>query len=119
MTVHKSKGKEFPVVILASLREPQNKRDKGFPSVFKESDEKAVEYTPEEFLQYPRYEGDAVTSHVQETERVVYVGKTRAEDELIISTIMKESSADVQRPWRITLLKISRPLLKVQNASMM
>ena len=97
MTVHKSKGKEFPVVILASLREPQLSNERGFPSVFKESDEKAVEYTPEEFLQYPRYEGDAATSHVQETERVVYVGKTRAEDELIISTIMKESSADVQK----------------------
>ena len=97
MTVHKSKGKEFPVVILASLREPQLSNERGFPSVFKEEDKTSVTYTPDEFLQYSRYDGDVFKSHVQEEDRVVYVGKTRAEDELIISTIMKESSADVQK----------------------
>ena len=93
MTVHKSKGKEFPVVILASLRDPVHSRDKGFPSVFRQEDETVVDYTPDEFLEYPRYEGDAVESHIQEEERVIYVGKTRAEDELIISSIVKESAA--------------------------
>lgn len=95
MTVHKSKGKEFPVVILASLRDPVHRMDKGFPSVFREEDETVVDYTPDEFLEYPRYEGDAVESHIQEEERVIYVGKTRAEDELIISSIVKESAADL------------------------
>lgn len=97
MTVHRSKGKEFPVVILASLRDPVHPRDKAFPWVFKESDKESVTYTPDEFLEYPRYEGTAEESYIQEEERVIYVGKTRAEDELIISSIVKESSADLEK----------------------
>ena len=89
MTVHKSKGLEFPVVILASLR------DNGFPIAYKEADEKSVTYTPDEFLGYDRYDGDAETSHVQEEERVIYVAKTRAEDVLILSSMVKDSSNDV------------------------
>lgn len=58
MTVHKSKGLEFPVVILASLR------DKGFPTKFKENDMDSVVYIPDEFLGYDRYDGDAKTSHI-------------------------------------------------------
>ena len=90
MTVHKSKGLEFPVVILASLR------DNGFPVDFEEADTESVTYTPEEFLRYPRYEdNDAEKSHIQEEERVIYVAKTRAEDELILSSIVKDSFEDV------------------------
>ena len=90
MTVHASKGLEFPVVILASLRE------NGFPSAFKESDTESVTYTPDEFLGYDKYEGDAESSHVQEEERVIYVAKTRAEDELILSSIVKDSKEKVE-----------------------
>ena len=90
MTVHKSKGLEFPVVILASLR------DNGFPLDFKETDEQSVEFTPDEFLLYPRYEDDAEKSHIQEEERVIYVAKTRAEDELILSSIVKDSTENVE-----------------------
>jgi len=91
MTVHKSKGLEFPVVILASLR------DNGFPIGFKEINEDSVEYTPGEFLTYPRYEyDDAEKSHVQEEERILYVAKTRAEDELILSSIVKGSKDSVE-----------------------
>ena len=81
MTVHKSKGLEFPVVILASLRE------NGFPTAFKEVDVESVEYIPEEFLGFDKYDGDAESSHIEEEERVIYVAKTRAEDELILSSI--------------------------------
>ncbi|WP_405268057.1 ATP-dependent DNA helicase [Methanobrevibacter sp.] len=91
MTVHKSKGLEFPVVILASLR------DNGFPVKFKEEDENSVTYTPEEFLLNPKYDGDAETSHIEEEERVIYVAKTRAEDELILSSIVKGSADAVEK----------------------
>ena len=91
MTVHKSKGLEFPVVILASLR------DNGFPINFKERDTESVTYTPDRFLKYHRYEDDnAEKSHIQEEERVIYVAKTRAEDELILSFIVKDSNDDVE-----------------------
>ena len=89
MTVHKSKGLEFPVVILASLRE------NGFPYRFKEIDDESIEYTPDEFLGFDKYDGDAETSYIQEEERIIYVAKTRAEDELILSSIVtnKDSNA--------------------------
>ncbi len=90
MTVHASKGLEFPVVILASIR--QN----GFPSGFKQIDTESVDYTPEEFLGYDKYDGDAESSHIQEEERILYVAKTRAEDELILSSIVKDSEPDVE-----------------------
>lgn len=90
MTVHKSKGLEFPVVILASLR------DKGFPLEFRGLDEESVTYTPDEFLRFERYDGDGETSHTQEEERVIYVAKTRAEDELILSSIIKDSCESVE-----------------------
>lgn len=44
----------------------------------------SVVYIPDEFLGYDRYDGDAKTSHIQEEERILYVAKTRAEDELIL-----------------------------------
>ena len=90
MTVHASKGLEFPVVILASLR------DNGFPLGFNDIDIESVTYTPDEFLAYDRYDGTAEKSHVQEEERVIYVGKTRAEDVLICSSIVKNSTEPVK-----------------------
>ena len=91
MTVHKSKGLEFPVTILASLR------DKGFPLEFRKIDEQSVNHTPDEFLGFDKYGGDAETSHIQEEERVIYVAKTRAEDVLILSSIVKGSTDDVEK----------------------
>lgn len=90
MTVHASKGLEFPVVILASLR------DNGFPTSFREPDTEVVTYTPEEFLEYDKYDGDGEKSHIKGEERVIYVAKTRAEDELILSSIIKNTQEDVE-----------------------
>ena len=97
MNIHKSKGKEFPVVILASLRDQLSHYDMGFPFKYKKSNEESVIYTPDEFLEYPRYEGGAQESHIQEEERVLYVGKTRAEDELILSSIVTDSKIPVKK----------------------
>ena len=97
MTVHKSKGLEFPVTILASVRE------NGFPLAFKNPNPqsgfihgKPTYYTPDEFLEFDRYEHDNIEeAHKQEEERVIYVAKTRAEDELILSIICKNDDEDV------------------------
>lgn len=99
MTVHKSKGLEFPVVILASVR------DKGFPLEFRNPDPedgkyrgKPVYYVPDKYLQYNRYEDEDIEkSHYLEEDRVLYVAKTRAEDELIYSIISENSAEDVER----------------------
>ena len=62
---------------------------------FKENDMDSVVYIPDEFLGYDRQDGDAKTSHIQEEERILYVAKTRVEDELILSSIVKGSSESV------------------------
>ena len=91
MTVHKSKGLEFPAVILASLR--QN----GFPLPYRKHDEKSVEYIPERFMGYAK--SDSEKAHTMEEERVIYVAKTRSEDELILSSISENES---KAPGRIS-----------------
>ncbi|MCQ2971658.1 MAG: ATP-dependent helicase [archaeon] len=107
MTVHKSKGLEFPVVILASLNE------KGFPLEFKEPNPengyingKPVYYTPDSIFRYSKFEIDEdglspeeiekikkekeKEAHISEEERIIYVAMTRAQDTLILSSIVKD-----------------------------
>ncbi len=96
MTVHKSKGLEFPVVILGSILE--NK----FPKHREEIEEATKNYvngnptyyTPPEFLKYKQVaftsddaslEENIIKEENDESKRVFYVGTTRAEDVLILS----------------------------------
>ncbi|MGL6298481.1 MAG: UvrD-helicase domain-containing protein, partial [Methanobacteriaceae archaeon] len=88
MTVHKSKGLEFPVVILGSLK------DGKFPMKYKgKSEDKRsifnMYYTPNEFLEYKKnlsVDGEEL-EHIKEEKRVIYVAMTRAESILILSAI--------------------------------
>ncbi|MGL4669857.1 MAG: ATP-dependent helicase [Methanobacteriaceae archaeon] len=88
MTVHKAKGLEFPVVILASLE------DDKFPMKYKEKSENKkgifnMYYTPNEFLEYRENlsVGETEEEHNNEEKRVIYVAMTRAESILILSAI--------------------------------
>lgn len=97
MTVHKSKGLEFPVVILASIIEDK------FPKVIDLEPEKLFNYgqatypTPIKYLEYKKSayptensevtEIDEVNEKNRESKRVFYVGSTRAKDILILSSI--------------------------------
>ena len=91
MTVHKSKGLEFPVVIIPSL-----KKDK-FPMKYIDPNPKSgwifgspVYYTPDDCLKYPKFDEEfgPKLSHEMEEERVIYVAMTRAKDTLILSSIV-------------------------------
>ena len=88
MTIHKSKGLEFPVIFIAGLKE------KSFPKDF--IDEEAALYglfktpnfpIPNKYLEYK----DVLTkeekekNYYYEERRVLYVGLTRAEEILILS----------------------------------
>ncbi|MDO5859856.1 ATP-dependent DNA helicase [Methanobrevibacter sp.] len=90
MTIHKSKGLEFPVVIIPSL-----KKDK-FPMKYIDPNPKSgwtfgkpVYYTPDDCLKYPKFDEEIgpEKSHEMEEERIIYVAMTRAEDTLILSTL--------------------------------
>ena len=105
MTVHKSKGLEFPVVILLSLNKFH------FPKRFiedwdillsinlrKYSLEKLNHMelypTPNYYLEYKNFksEEEERRAHDQEEERIIYVAMTRAQDTLILSNLLYKSS---------------------------
>lgn len=122
MTVHTSKGLEFPVTILASLS------DKGFPMEYKDPNPENgfiyrvgyAFYTPKHCLDYKKdevNEGDTYEkimeedkrTYYEEEERIIYVAMTRAEDTLILSSIVDNCEASrnvaLERPDDIEYLK--------------
>lgn len=122
MTVHTSKGLEFPVTILASLS------DKGFPMEYKDPNPENgwinrvgyAFYTPKYCLDYKKDEVNETDSYekimeedkriyYEEEERVIYVAMTRAEDTLILSSIVKNCEASrktaLERPDDTEYLK--------------
>lgn len=90
MTVHSSKGLEFPVTIVSSLNK------KSFPLKVKDPNRekdiifiKDTFYTPNECLEYKKdisLEEENKLAYAEE-ERIIYVAMTRASDLLILSCI--------------------------------
>ena len=91
MTIHGSKGLEFPVVIIPSFK------NDNFPKKFEDPSEKdwinrsPVYFTPYECLNYLKFDEELgpEASHNMEEERVIYVAMTRAEDTLILSSLVE------------------------------
>ncbi|MFC1550491.1 ATP-dependent helicase, partial [Candidatus Neomarinimicrobiota bacterium] len=77
MTIHKSKGLEFPIVIMPFLRSAS------FPTNFRTS--KVVNTLPEAWFNWPNpYSVKAKDQHINEERRIFYVGVTRAQKELYL-----------------------------------
>lgn len=92
MTIHKSKGLEFPVTIISGLREGS------FPKAFK-SKKDSNYYTPYEFLNYKHYNNEEEEKQDYDLEqlRVLYVGMTRAKDTLILSSSERKSKKNREK----------------------
>ncbi len=75
MTIHKAKGKQFPVVIVPDLVNGK------LPTRYR-SDKFLI---PKELLQGPESEFDEKELHVQEERRLFYVSITRAEEKLFLT----------------------------------
>ncbi len=75
MSVHAAKGLEFPVVIILSVA----------PRRFPHSEQKPVIEFPEALRKGPQPPADI---HEQEERRLLYVGLTRAEDRLYVSSVV-------------------------------
>ena len=88
LTIHKAKGLEFPVVFLCTLQEYT------FPLTYFRK--KWEENYNNEFIKYPVFNkylnyktsNNELLPHNAEEKRVFYVGSTRAEDLLIISSVL-------------------------------
>ena len=98
MTVHKSKGLQFPVVIVASIDE------KKFPMKFRDPNPESgyingrpVYYTPNNCLEYKPFDtlDEEMVAHDAEEERIFYVAITRAQDTLILSTLSPSGSEEL------------------------
>ena len=108
MTIHKSKGLEYPVVILGALQEGKTPRE------FKITNEKY--HTPNRFLKYkPDDIDDEKKQYEDEELRTIYVATTRAEELLILSTVKSKNQliptflSNIKRKYkRIINLDISK-----------
>jgi DNA helicase-2/ATP-dependent DNA helicase PcrA len=95
MTVHKAKGLEYPVVITSSIK------NRSFPLTFSAQRKSHIfrntpTYpTPNRFLKYKVSEEREPFEFDREEERVVYVANTRAEELLILSTVLPRSGSKV------------------------
>ncbi|MBE6505712.1 MAG: ATP-dependent helicase [Methanobrevibacter millerae] len=92
MTIHKSKGLEFPVVIIPSFKKdtfPKKYENPNPESGWKHGS--PVYYTPDNCLRYPKFDEEIgpELSHQMEEERVIYVAMTRAQDTLILSSLVE------------------------------
>ena len=115
MTIHKSKGLEYPVVILGSLEEGS------FPKKFDEKREtgryvygKANYYTPNEYLEFkPDTIQEEASNYDKEEKRVIYVGTTRAEELLILSNLEKKD-----KPMPLIIANITRTYPKIRELNL-
>lgn len=95
MTIHQSKGLEFPVVIIPSLKKGN------FPMTYVNPNPESgwiygspAYYTPDDCLNYPKFDEEfgPELSHDMEEERIIYVAMTRAQDVLILSSLVDNVS---------------------------
>ena len=100
-TIHKSKGLEYPVVIVAGMEREFNMTDTRESIVFDDTFGIACDYIdPETRLRYPSLKSSVIREQMKknmagEELRVLYVAMTRARDRLILSGKMKDAAAKI------------------------
>jgi ATP-dependent helicase/nuclease subunit A len=103
MSIHKSKGLEFPVVILASAEKNFNLQDLNAPILVHQDLGIGVKYIDEiRKIEYPTLIKTAISTQVnQETlseeMRILYVALTRAKEKLIITGTCKEIEKSINQ----------------------
>ena len=98
MSIHKSKGLEFPIVILADLNKTFNQMDLQTPVLVHPKLGLGPMYIDlQRHIRYPTIARDAIAARVSremrsEEMRVLYVGMTRAKEKLIMVASMQSAS---------------------------
>ena len=98
MSIHKSKGLEFPIVILADLNKSFNKMDLQTPVLVHPKLGLGPVYIDlQRHIRYPTIARDAIAARMSremrsEEMRVLYVGMTRAKEKLIMVASMQSAA---------------------------
>jgi ATP-dependent helicase/nuclease subunit A len=91
MSIHKSKGLEFPVVIIADMGKNFNRQDMQSPILFHNIQGIGLkQYDPEWRMFYPTFIWNGIRTQLDwegkaEEQRILYVAMTRARDKLILT----------------------------------
>ena len=103
MSIHKSKGLEFPVVILSSTGKGFNLRDLNEPIIFHQDYGFGIKYIDDERkIEYNTLAKEAIRikSHeetLSEEMRILYVALTRAKEKLIITGLSKDAKKSLDQ----------------------
>lgn len=103
MSIHKSKGLEFPIVILAGAHKSINFMDATAPVLVDQSLGIAVDYVDlERRTKTPTIIKGAmarriVRESISEEERLLYVAMTRAREKLIITGVVKDADKTLEK----------------------
>ena len=103
MSIHKSKGLEFPVVFLCGTGKGFNLRDLNDPILFHQDIGFGPKFIDEERrIEYNTIAKEAIkikshTETLSEEMRILYVALTRAKEKLIITGISKDSAKSIKQ----------------------
>lgn len=108
MTIHKSKGLEFPVVFLADAQKEFNLRDTWQTAICHKDLGLGIQYYDKKnkvrwpSLYWYALQEASRRENMAEEARLLYVAMTRARDKLFITAIKKDAAAELDR-WTTSL----------------
>ena len=111
MSIHKSKGLEFPVVILANTAKKFNLQDLNEQIIIHQDLGIGVKYIDEKRkIEYPTLAKQAISLSVtketlSEEMRILYVALTRAKEKLIITGISKDLEKDINKKKELLTIR--------------
>ena len=127
MSIHKSKGLEFPIVFLSNSSKKMNTEDlKGDILLHKDLGFGPKFIDCQRKIEYPTYAKEAIKiklrdESISEEMRILYVALTRAREKLIITAIRKDEYKEIENKKKDLKIyfnekKISQNLLKKKNS---
>jgi len=123
MSIHKSKGLEFPVVILADTSKQFNNRDAMQTLVMhptlgvgvtRTDRRRRIEYTT---LARMAIQSKLTSEMMAEELRVLYVAMTRAREKLIITATLKDAGKEIEKLSKVALCATNAEC-RMQNAEL-
>ena len=111
MSIHKSKGLEFPVVILASTAKKFNLQDLNEQIIIHQDLGIGVKYIDEKRkIEYPTLAKQAISLSIKretlsEEMRILYVALTRKKEKLIITGISKDLEKDINKKKELLTIR--------------